>query len=462
MTRDDGLDVVLAWLVEDAENLVRQARADTDATRVTEAGIERVRERFIELYDEVGIDISAEVSDSHDLPTRAMPPAASHVNAGLAEWPDLRAAAATNLTARGIDPASVDLDHLLDPTEVRRIERRFAPSFRVRAHLDQWDVCMTVIAGLVAALVDFLVVKIPKDVVYLGTYDQHGSALTGLLRDASVRHDNWMSDWAKVSYDHVNTQVTGMVVDGIGPRTHRLFTFGHDPLLGLVVGTIDIMRGGMTAVDQYGVLHVSQSFAPLEFNPFVALAQQMVHILSDAFTQMGVPVPGWALLEFAQFGSFGAKDRTVAEIAKWMYLQGYDSRHFLTMATEVAALEACLRTYWLVRRALDPAFAAGIEHEGRIALADHIGDHPRFQAMAFGAYAIAAAANAGKIAVYHGNPLAINYATWLGFLRAAFKFAQGRAVSPTDVLTRTSLANAEALSHGWPKLDRASDELPHI
>jgi len=152
----------------------------------------------------------------------------------------------------------------------------------------------------------------------------------------------------------------------------------------------------------------------------------------------------------------------VAEIANWTYLNGYDSRHFLTMATEVAALEACLRTYWLVRRSLDPAFAADIEHEGLIAGADHVGDHPRFQAMAFGAYAIAASANAGKIAVYHGNPLAINYATWLGFLRAAFKFAQGRAVSPSDILARTSLASAEALSRGWPTVEPHEQAFPSI
>ena len=42
-----------------------------------------------------------------------------------------------------------------------------------------------------------------------------------------------------------------------------------------------------------------------------------------------------------------------------------------------------------MRRELDPAFAADIDRTGMIEGAHHTGDHPRFQAMAFGAYAIA-------------------------------------------------------------------------
>jgi len=177
---------------------------------------------------------------------------------------------------------------------------------------------------------------------------------------------------------------------------------------------------------------------------------------------MGVPAPGLTLLNFAQFGSFGSSDRTIAELAKWMYLKGYDSRHFLTMSTSVAALETCLRTYWIVRRELDPAFADDIEHEAELTGCYHIGDHPRFQAMAFGAYAIAVAADTGKLAAYHGNPLAINYAEWLGFLRATYKFAQGRTPSPTNVLIGASLNNAAALSRGWPDLGAADPAFPSL
>jgi len=463
MSGHDGIDVVLTWLSQDMRELQEQAAADLERARTIDRRIDNINSRYEEAYGDVGIDIVEELQLPEPLPawSAALRRPAGNETAS-SEWSELRGQAERSLKDRGVAPSGVNLDDLLDPDEVRRIELRFMPDFSVSAHLDRWDVAMTVMAGLAAALVDVLIVKIPKDVTYLGVYPQEGSPLTKLLQESSVRHDNWLSHWAKVSYDHVNTQVTGIVVEGSGPRTHRLLTFGHDPLLGLVVGTIDIMRGGMTAVDKFGVLQVSGTFGPTEFNPFVALAKQMTHILSDGFTRMGVPVPGWTLLDFAQVGKFGSRDRTVAELARWMYLEGYDSRHFLTMATSVAALETCLRTYWIVRRELDPAFAEEIEHEGQVACSRHLGDHPRYQAMAFGAYAIAAAANAGKIAAYHGNPLALNYAEWLGFLRAAYKFAQGRSVSPTDILTRTGLANAEALANGWPDIDVDDPRLPTI
>ena len=42
---------------------------------------------------------------------------------------------------------------------------------------------------------------------------------------------------------------------------------------------------------------------------------------------------------------------------------------------------------------------------------------PKYRSMLLAAHGIAAAANAGKVALYQGNPLAINYAEWLAFAR---------------------------------------------
>jgi len=48
----------------------------------------------------------------------------------------------------------------------------------------------------------------------------------------------------------------------------------------------------------------------------------------------------------------------------------------------------------------------------------------------------------------------------LGFLRAACRFAQGRAINPTDMLVRAGLGNAEALSKGWPDFDPNHQDFP--
>ena len=33
---------------------------------------------------------------------------------------------------------------------------------------------------------------------------------------------------------------------------HRLYSLGHDPLLGFIVGTLDILTGRMTTIDKFG------------------------------------------------------------------------------------------------------------------------------------------------------------------------------------------------------------------
>ncbi|GEM_PF-3382912 len=75
---------------------------------------------------------------------------------------------------------------------------------------------------------------------------------------------------------------------------------------------------------------------------------------------------------------------------------------------------------------------------------------------------MAVAANVGKVAVYQGNPLAINCAVWLPFVLAAFQFAHGRVVPPTDLLIRQGLGNADALDRGWPELDADASGFPNI
>jgi len=460
MSADDGLDVVLTWLSIDAAELLTQARADVAQAEATSREIGDPEALASTLGTQLGIAGAATRPPAPLWSVSLRPPAAGET--ATPEWEALRRHAEECLRAREVDSQTVDLDDLLDPEEVRRIERRFMGDFTVQAHLDRYDVAMIAVAGLAAALVDFLIVKIPEDVVYLGAHEQGGSPLMTLLQEQSVRHDNWLSEWSKVSYDHVNTAGLGVVVAGSGPRTHRQLTFGHDPLIGLVVGVIDILRGDMTAIDKYGQLQISGTFSAMQYDPLMALVRQITHILSDGFTTMGVPPPGWTLLTFVQAGSFGTRDRTVADLARWMYTQGYDSRHFLTMGTSVAAVEVVLRGYWALRKKMDSEFAEDVQHAAAVAGSDRLSAHPRFQAMAFGAYAAAVAASSGKVAVSQGNPLAINYAEWLRFVQAAFQFAHGRAVSPTDVLIRESQANAEALARGWPELDALDPEFPSI
>jgi hypothetical protein len=41
-------------------------------------------------------------------------------------------------------------------------------------------------------------------------------------------------------------------VSGLHPEWHRVQTFGHDPLLGLIIGVADLMRATGTYIDMKG------------------------------------------------------------------------------------------------------------------------------------------------------------------------------------------------------------------
>ena len=118
-------------------------------------------------------------------------------------WAELVAEAEEHLRDRGVNPDELDLDSLLDPEEVERINRRHQGGFQIKTDLDPYDVIVAVAAGLAACIVDALVVRIPADTKWYGQGETlQGSPLTKALRDLATDPDNWLAAWAKVPYDH--------------------------------------------------------------------------------------------------------------------------------------------------------------------------------------------------------------------------------------------------------------------
>lgn len=117
-----------------------------------------------------------------------------------------------------------------------------------------------------------------------------------------------------------------------------------------------------------------------------AFLTHLGHLLSDVATKQGLPAPLMPLLQLLDVGSFGEKGRTIAQVARFMYLQGYDLRHFLVGGLGPGLVEMVLRAFILVRH-----YA---EH-GELALV--IGGHPKYRSMLLAGHAVAAMANAGKV-----------------------------------------------------------------
>jgi hypothetical protein len=121
---------------------------------------------------------------------------------------------------------------------------------------------------------------------------------------------------------------------------------------------------------------------------------------------MGLPAPFMTLIQGINAGSFGEKNRTVGEIARWMYLNGYDFRHFLVSGLTPAVIEITLRAYIMLKH---------YSEHGETTF--NVASNPKYRTMLLMAHSIATLGNAGKITLLQGNPLAINYAEWMAFIR---------------------------------------------
>lgn len=218
---------------------------------------------------------------------------------------------------------------------------------------DKHDYALLGLAVATATLADLALVKAPASTRFLGRLHP-GSPVTGWLRTRSAEwHQCWgkpLERWAEVPFDFAHHQA----VPGLRPKLHRLMSPGHDPLIGLAVGLRDLLRGEATLVDKFGQTHVLPGIAePMRLD--AAVVCQLAHLLSDVFTRAGLPAPGFsALLGITARSPFQLRPDGDAvnwnDVARWMYAQGFDLRHFLTQGLTVAAVELVVRGGWLLAR----------------------------------------------------------------------------------------------------------------
>lgn len=340
-----------------------------------------------------------------------------------------------------------DESELLDEELAKQLEARFVGSFSRSADLDRLDVVAVSCTGAIAAALDVLLVAVPKDIVYLGRHEQKGSILTKLFKSWIVPAENTLSERAKVPFDAVSGD---RPVPGMSPGSHRFLTPGHDPILGFAVGVHDILRGGRSAIGTDGLWRFDEHTGIREEQLVGAIALEFLHLLSDVGTKLGLPAPFMTFAGFLRFGSFDEQDRTVADLARYMYLQGYDLRHFVTTLSASAAIRMLLGAYFTGRSYCDIRYRT---HRDANARANQGAlKHPTLETMVFLADAMACAANMGKIALYQGNPSAFSYGQWLALLRSSCKVTLNHMESPSDILIDRSRANEKVLEERWASL----------
>lgn len=337
---------------------------------------------------------------------------------GFKDWDSFVRQCQIYTLSQGIDPLT-PYESLLTEKDLEQLK---AESYGAQYRWDKWDYTFVGASGILASLTDFMLVGIPQTMTSGEYIGQVGNPITAWLKQYdATRSKDWFAQWAqhlsevcKVPYDAMSyTSPEGFErIAGMNPRAHRLQSLGHDPVLGFVFGVLDIMRGTITgfSYDRLTRNHtwvkevVRSNYEPVGL--IEAILKQMGHLISDVATPMGLPAPFMTLVQGINVGSFGEKNRTVGEIARWMYLYGYDFRHFLVSGLTPATVEIFLRAYMMLRHYSEHG-------ETKFDLASH----PKYRTMLLTAHGIATLGNAGKIALMQGNPLAVNSAQWFAMIR---------------------------------------------
>lgn len=348
---------------------------------------------------------------------------------GYKDWDSFVRQTRALAAARGLDPLA-PFDALLTEKDFEKIKNE---SYESGLRWDQTDYLFVFASGILAALTDSLLVRIPEMRRTAGSQfkGQPVSPLTKFIKKENTNKgesDNWFAEWArqlekvcKTPYDRQHAILDDELVKipGMGGPSHRFQSFGHDPVLGFVFGVLDILRGTITGFSYDNLAGTHDLFQGKVYSPLPiegvdkqvvrlieAILKHIGHLISDVATPMGLPAPFMTLFQGINAGTFGEKGRSAGEVARWMYLNGYDFRHFLVSGVTPAVIEIVLRAYIMVRH-----YSEHGETKFMVA------QDPKYRSMLLTAHSVAAAANAGKVALHQGNPLAINQAEWMAFLR---------------------------------------------
>lgn len=352
-------------------------------------------------------------------------------------------------------PGEVSVSDLLSDEDIAKSNAFIAAireKYNLEHKLDALDWGIAGIAGAISALVDIFLVKMPSTAGKLGGAGTKGGWLSDKIKD-KLKHmytPEQIKELEKnfaVPYDPSTSKNLVKKVAGLGPRSHRFQSLGHDPILGFIFGIRDIMQGKFTAIDKFGKVIVQDiPGAEQGVSFFQALITQIGHLKSDIGTPAGLPAPFMPLFQLLQFGNIDG--RTIGELSRSMYANGYDFGHFLAMSIPVMIIEVLVRVLYFAKRLYEKhTFMESLPFDlpGRKR-------QPKLQTMLFTAHTIATAANAGKV-YFMQNPMAINLAQWQWYAKVSF--SQLRWVLFTKEAERLELVQS-AIDSDWQHIN---DEL---
>lgn len=312
--------------------------------------------------------------------------------------------------------------------------------------LNNVDVIVCSISSILSVLIDVIFVGTPEIVkIYRGGEIFDGSILTAMLRKIGNNPNTqvalilqWFSDKCKVPYDISAYKNT------ITPNNHRLRSFAHDPLFGLLFAIADIILGTTTCIDNSGKVKilVNKRKAPT-IEKYLAIIYYFGHLISDICTARGLPIPGFCFMEFFQTE---INNKSIAKIVEDMYLDGYDFRHMISMGIPIFINEIIIKIYSDLTKEI-PNVISTISEKEKIKLDNKL----KKEKMKFIANTSATLGNAIKFISPPncGNPTAINLVQWVNFLQSGMAIVKSEL---RDISVEQAIDFRKSIDKKWKEL----------
>lgn len=294
--------------------------------------------------------------------------------------------------------------------------------FNKKHQLDRWDYAISGGTGVFCGILDVLLISKPEKPTV-----RYSKKVNGIFNSLSQSAINKLippeltSELEKIykiggADSSTKRGLTSPISGTFNPINHRFKALNHDPVLAFIIGALDVMNGTCTIVDNGSIKTMGTTKgASGDYSFFEALGKILGHLASDFNAPsakgnrgMGIPAPLMGL--FGVFKDLKINNQDISKVAEYMYVNGYDARHFVTMSIPVLINEILIRVLYILKeikynkRSFFEVFKETIPFN----------ISPRFRMLLNLSYGAMVAVNTGKVVITK-DILNANYAMWLAF-----------------------------------------------
>lgn len=234
-----------------------------------------------------------------------------------------------SLSARGLDPDSVDYSNLVSDEELEKIVRELNKPLPREEKWTKADFIVVFIAAIVGSVVDFV--------------------LSNRNNKATGQHSKF-SEWLNDTF-HEGKHPTNAPIDyqgkGFGGGYHRELSKGHD--IARFAEGIKMFKNGTFEGVRYvnGVAEPVKVVANQFGNPYATLSTieaiigYAQHMFADLFSKVSLPFPGYSFLT-------ESSNRDVRKFAADMYHNGFNCKNIIIQSASTIAIEVIIRIYFSI------------------------------------------------------------------------------------------------------------------